>query len=172
MEPVQYLRIFRQRWKLIAACLAAAFAAAWVTTPAHPSSSKPVTSYLATATLLQAPGTQAPLNYIALFVTTGDVPVAAAKQLNYHGNAAILASSISATPDPAVGSLAISSTGSDGPRAAQIANAFADQTQAYFRRQAQDERQKQIADAQARTDRFAKAVEVLSRAVNANPQDS
>ena len=102
MEPIDYLRIFRRRWGLIAACVIVAALAAFVTTPKHASSGRPVTSYNASATLLIAPGSTLTPNYVALFVTGGDVPSQAAKQLNYHGNPALLASQVVVDPSTSV----------------------------------------------------------------------
>ena len=36
MDPLDYLRALRQRWKVIVACVLVALVAGWVTTPANP----------------------------------------------------------------------------------------------------------------------------------------
>jgi capsular exopolysaccharide synthesis family protein len=172
MEPIEYLRIARRRWALIVACVVIALAAAWATTPAHPRSSKPITSYNATATLLQATTNNSlSLNYIALFVTAGDIPVRAAKDLGYTGDPQVLASSVTVRPDPTVGALAISGSGSNGTDTADTVNAFARETIAYFRDQAQTNRQELIKSAQSRLDALASSTQQLDAQVRAHPGD-
>jgi capsular exopolysaccharide synthesis family protein len=172
MEPIHYLRIFRQRWKLVALCIGIAFAAAWATTPAHPRSSKPITSYRADATLLQAPGSTTSLGYIALFVRAGEIPTRVAQQLHYKGDPAVLASTITVTPNPSVGSLDIASVGGNGQQLADTVNAFADQTRAYFREQAQAEHEQELATAQSRLDKLFKIVTDLDKAAAADPHNA
>lgn len=172
MEPVEYLRIVRRRWKLVALCVVVALAAAWATTPAHPRGSRPITSYRATATLLQSTSaTSMSLFYIALFVTTGDVPVRAARDIGYHSDPQVLASAVTVDPNPQVGSLAITYNNGDGTKAADTANAFARETIAFFRDQAQSDRQSELASAQKRLDALAASVGTLNAEVAAHPKD-
>lgn len=65
------------------------------------------------------------LQEAALQVTVGEVPAAAAAALHYTGSPQQLAQQVSATVDSSVGTLNISSKGTNGPRAATIANEFA-----------------------------------------------
>lgn len=86
--------------------------------------------YSAKAILIPSPsGSQAQVNLqeAALQVTVGDVPAAAAAVLHYTGNPAQLASEVTATVDSSVGTLDIEVTGTDGARAAAVANEFADE---------------------------------------------
>lgn len=172
MEPIEYLRIARRRWALILACVVVALAAAWVTTPAHPRSSKPITSYNATATLLQATtNSNVSLYYIALFVTAGDIPVRAAKDVGFTGDPQVLAAKITVRPDSTVGSLAISGSGSNGTDTADTVNAFARETIAFFRDQAQSNRQDQLKSAQARLDSLASTTQQLNSQLTTHPND-
>ena len=172
MEPIEYLRILRRRWAVIAACVLIALAAAWATTPAHPRSTKPVTSYNASATLLQSTtNSSTSLNYIALFVTAGEIPVRAAKELGYSGDPEVLASTLSVTQDPTVGSLVISGSGKDGTQIADTVNAFARQTIAFFQDQAQAARQSMLESSKKRLDALAGSVNQLTTQMAARPSD-
>jgi uncharacterized protein involved in exopolysaccharide biosynthesis len=71
VEPIDYLKVFRRRWALIAACVIVATFAAFATTPKHAASGHPITSYDATATLLIAPNSNLTPSYVSLFVTGG-----------------------------------------------------------------------------------------------------
>lgn len=130
MELVDYLRVLRRRWRVVAACALVALLAGWITTPAQqPRQPVPVgTSFRATHTLLQTPDVQTPVNLelTRLFATTGDIPRRAAVRLGRPAEQGpVLATRVSATADVKVGSLALSVSGEDGKEAAAIANAFA-----------------------------------------------
>lgn len=144
MDPLDYLRALRQRWRLVVACLVVALLAGWVTTPSDPTVvAQRGTSYSATATLLRDPASKVSLGYVALFVTKGEVPAIVAKKLKWPGDPAVLAATIEVDADEEVGTITIAASGGDGPRAARTANAFADEIIAY-----EDDRQQK--DKQAR----------------------
>jgi capsular exopolysaccharide synthesis family protein len=145
MEPLDFVRIFRQRWKIILASVLVAAGIAWVTTPAEAASSSPsAVSYAATATLIQEPGSRMTLPYIALLATKGPVPKAAAQALGYTGDPAALASTVSVTPDTSVGTLSVTVNDPDGPRAAKVANTYANTIVTTLDKDAQQQRQAQI----------------------------
>ncbi len=172
MEPLEYLRIFRRRWATIVAAVVIAVVAAGFTTPAHPTNTRPVTSYHATATLLQANNnTGMSLNYVALFVTTGEIPIRAAKDLGYSGDPQLLASGLTVTPDLQVGSLTISASSDDGTKAADTVNAFAQETIAYFRDDAQTTRQTMLEQTRKQLDGLTASVQELTTQMAATPKD-
>jgi capsular exopolysaccharide synthesis family protein len=131
-----YLKIFRQRWKVIATCAFVAGAVMWIITPANPSVAKSTTTYTATATLLveSADPQQAsvPMGRIPLFLTTGEIPQEAAADVGYTGDPALLAADLTVTPDFQAQALTIAASGTDGAKAAATANAFADQAVKFF----------------------------------------
>lgn len=130
-----YLKIFRQRWWIILACTALAAAVVFIVSPQKVSDQPPSSSYTATATLLVStqPGEAGePLGRVALYVSTGEVPRAAAERLGYEGDPAVLAQQVTVTPDSVAQALTISSTNADAQVAADRANAFADSAVAYF----------------------------------------
>jgi capsular exopolysaccharide synthesis family protein len=172
VEPIDYLRIIRRRWAVVAACLVVALVAAWVTTPAQSQMGKPVTSYTATATLLQPPGNKNSLDYIGLFVTKGDVPIAAAKKLGFDSDPALLASQVQVSADGKVGSLTITSQGTDGDQAAKVANTFAEEIIAFLRRQQQEVASAEISELEKQMSAAAEKVEELNQQLKGSPDDS
>jgi Mrp family chromosome partitioning ATPase len=129
MEPIDFLKILRHRWKIIALCGIVAAAAAWFTTPAIVQGGPSVTSYTATATMLQQPGSTTPLDFVAVLAQGGGVPQIAAKTLGYSGNPAVLASEVSVTADTTLGTLTVSSSGEKGQPTADLVNAYAEAIQ-------------------------------------------
>lgn len=127
-----YVKIFRQRWWAVVACALVAGVVTFFVTPATASDEPPVSSYTATATLLVGSVGGTPMGRIALFVTTGDVPVLAAQQLGYTGDPVVLATEMTVTMDQAAQALTISATNEDGQVAADRANAFAQASVDYF----------------------------------------
>lgn len=125
-----YLKVFRQRWLVILACMLVAGGVVFAITPANASNEPPVSSYTATATLL-ASGGSGSLGRIALYVTTGEVPISAAERLGYTGDPAVLATQVVVAVDAAAGAVTIAATDKDGQVAADRANAFAEATVEY-----------------------------------------
>lgn len=118
-------RAIRRRWWI--PLLLAAVALASVFGLTHTTKAGRL-EYSATAILVPNPsGNQGQVNLqeAALEVTVGQVPTAAAAALHYTGDPAQLASAVKASVDTSVGTLNIQSKGTDGPRAAAIANEFA-----------------------------------------------
>ena len=144
MEPLDFVRIFRQRWKIIVAAVLISAGIAWFTTPETPQSGPTALSYTATATLIQAPGSSMSLPYIALLATKGTVPKAAADALGYTGDPAALAATVSVTPDTQVGTMSVTVNDADGTRAAKVANTYGDTIIKQLAEDAQTQRQAQI----------------------------
>lgn len=136
MTLQDYLKVFRHRWLVIVACALTAAAVMWFVTPASTDTTQKVGSYTATATLLV--GSNDPdarsisMARIPLYLTTGEIPKRAADAVGYDGDPALLASGLTVVPDYQSQSLTVSATASDGARAAAVANAFANETIAFF----------------------------------------
>lgn len=146
MEPIDYLRSLRRRWRVILSCLLLAVMAALLTAPSAPEQAETSSAaYTATATMLQEPGQDRSVQYLALFVTSGDVPIEAARRLNFSGDPRVLASEVIVTPDTTTGALTIAVTGTDGQRAAMVANVFAESLVSSLARKQQDRAANQIA---------------------------
>lgn len=136
MTLQDYIKIFRHRWMVIAACTLVAAGVTWFVTPASGDTTVKVGSYTATATLLvgvpEGESANVSMVRIPLFLTTGEIPKRAAAAVNYEGDPALLASGLTVTPDYQARALTVSATASDGDRAAAVANAFANEAVAYF----------------------------------------
>jgi Mrp family chromosome partitioning ATPase len=115
--------------------------------PAPQASQVPVsTSYSATHTMILAPdadGTN--LNRVRLLITTGEIPKAVDKQVQFAGNSAELASLISVATDADLGTVTITMNDPDPRRAASYANAFGEQTLISLRRAAVRDQKDQLA---------------------------
>lgn len=130
MDSTNYLKILRRRWKII---VAAAVLVATVVLLVGPSTAGVASEYTATATLLQPPdranaGSELPTDVTALLVTTGPVPAAVADRVDYSGDVVELRALPEVAANPATGVVTISVTSEDEERAADIANAFAEET--------------------------------------------
>lgn len=136
MTLSDYLKVFRHRWLVIAITTIVAAGVMWVTSPAVADTSQKASSYTATATLLvtNTDDLASPMGRIALYLTTGEIPQRAAAELDYTGDPALLASRLTVTPDFNAGALTVAVTDADGPRAAAIANTFADEAVSYFKK--------------------------------------
>lgn len=144
MEPLDYLRVIRRRWRILAACVLVAAVAAWITTPAEPTNDE--VTYRATNQVIRDSSAVAPpaLASLSVFVKTGEVPKRVAKRVGYDGEPAVLAADVRLEPDDQTGILGISATGSSPSKAADMANAFAEETLAYLGEQAQAQQQEQL----------------------------
>ncbi len=144
MSLHDFVKVVRQRWIVILLCTLVAAAVMFLVTPARTDTTQRIGSYTATATLLvgtrpdaqQTTGPigleQVSLGRISLFITTGEIPKRSAAKLGYPGDPALLASGLTVKTDPASQSVTITTTASDGDRAAEVANAFARESVAYF----------------------------------------
>ena len=132
-----YLKVFRHYVLLIVATAVAASALTWLLTP-ESAGNGPAESYTAQATVTvtnreSAEGTPGvSLGRIALYMTTGSVPTRVAKKVGFTQDPAILARRITVSTDPESASLKVASSDTNPERAAQVANAFADETVAFF----------------------------------------
>lgn len=131
-----YLIVFRHYGALIVATILAAATLTWVLTPAR--TEGPVTSYTATATMTAASDESPqvppslPLGRIALYITTGAVPVTVAKKIGFTGQPTALAEEIEVTQDSDAMALTITASDTDAKQAAAIVNTFADEAVAFF----------------------------------------
>ncbi len=154
MEPVEYLRGIRRRWRVILAAVVVSAAVAMFTNAAVPANQDEGEEFLASVLLLDARGAQfgaetrgaqgVSLDTIAIFVTLDDVAKRAAKQLNSRQVPSVLAESIEASADTDTGILTISATARTGNRAERVAGAFAGALTDYLKDQRRSELQLQI----------------------------
>lgn len=133
----EFFRILRHRWIVLVSCTLVAAAMMWLVTPSSADTTRKVGSYTATATLLvgtkpaQQTG-QVSYGRIVLYIRAGEIPQRAADALGYQGDPALLASGLAVASDANSASITIAAKASDGNRAAEVANTFADEAVAFF----------------------------------------
>ncbi len=171
MEPLDFLTIFRQRWKIILAAVLISTGVAWFTSPKTAVAGPSALSYTATTTLIQAQGGSVPLNVVALLATQGDVPKVAADALHYTGDPAALAATVSITPDTQVGTLTVAANDADPARASAVANAFAAAINTTLSQDAQQRKLAQISAAQAGLRAAVAQLNDSNRQLRAKPGD-
>lgn len=174
MDLINYLEILRRRWVLIVAAVLLALVAAWLTLPEKAESGPVVRSYEATATLIANPAAEVPMNMAtaAVFATVGEVPEAAAKELGVEGDPQLLAAQISTAVDPETATMTITSTGSEAVPTAEMANTFAQELVAYFKRYDQEQAKQQIRELSELLAGYDDRLQQLDGILSANPQNS
>jgi capsular exopolysaccharide synthesis family protein len=128
VNPIEYLRILRRRWPVIAAIVGAALAAAFLTTSVVPVGPA-IRSYRATSVILNTGTLNVPgianLETVAALTTVGDVPVRVAEKINYTGDPVALGARIQALVQPETGLLRITASSSQAEEARTLADTFA-----------------------------------------------
>ena len=128
MNPVEYLRILRRRWPVIAAIVGAALAAAWLTTTVVPVG-PPIRFYEATTVILNTGELNVPgianLNTVAALTTVGEVPRRVAEKINYLGDPVALGARVRAIVESDTGILRITARSSKVQEAKILADTFA-----------------------------------------------
>jgi Mrp family chromosome partitioning ATPase/capsular polysaccharide biosynthesis protein len=136
MEPVEYVRGLRRRWRVIAAAVVVGVVAAWLTSAAVPADESPSPDrFHADVLILDARGTQygaqsqgtqgVPLTTMAALVALDGVSERAAKQLPGDPSPDELASAVSATANTDTGILTVTAQAPNARGAERIAAAFA-----------------------------------------------
>ncbi|WP_053084072.1 polysaccharide biosynthesis tyrosine autokinase [Nostocoides australiense] len=121
------------RAPLIAGATVVAGLLSWFLVPAGTQNAP--RSYTATAQMTVDGGEErvtVGLPRIAFFITTGDIPQAAADKLKYADGPFALARRIVVAPDPAASTISISATDPHATTAESIAQTFAEAAKAYF----------------------------------------
>lgn len=126
MSLIEALRACRRHWWVPVLIAAVAMAAVFAMTPTTKAAAP---EYKAKAIMIVNPSSNQSgavnLQEAALETTVGAVPKIAAAKLHYGGDPAVLAGEVNVNNTPAVGTLTVEVDGPDGPRDAQVANAFA-----------------------------------------------
>ena len=130
MDWVDYLRVLRHRWKIVAATLLIALVAAFLTTSVAAVSSGDTGALYRATTVLLNTGTVESLGLNNLetagqLVTIGDVPQRVRDKLKTQESAQSLAAKIEATVDIRTGVVKISATSPFKERAEELADTFA-----------------------------------------------
>lgn len=179
MDLQDYLRLGRRYWRVIAAAVLVGLIGAWILAPDEPAapgvSNRPVTSFEATHTLIRSSesiisGTGASagasMNLLALLATTGEVPQRVAGRLGAT-DAVVLMGAVEAVGDNELGTLSITARDpDDGPRAAELANATAEELVSYLAENSAETQQQQIAQSGADLLELDQRIEALSQQIS------
>ncbi len=154
MEPVEYLRGIRRRWRVILAAILVSVVVALFTSAAVPTTEEDGQEFQASVLLLDARGAQfgtetrgtqgVSLDTIVIFATLDAVAERAAERLHSDQAPNVLAQGIVATADTDTGILTITATARTGARAERVANAFARSLADYLDDQRRSDLQRQI----------------------------
>ena len=164
MEPIEYARLVRRRWRVVAACALVSAVAVWVVTPASPAEREP--EFVAEHTIIrdaESATTPQALPTAALFVKTGDVPQRVARRISYTRDPKVLARSIDTELDEQIGTLTVQATANGRQAASDLANAFAEETLAVLSERATAARDKANGDIVARLARRRATIDDLER---------
>jgi capsular exopolysaccharide synthesis family protein len=159
MEPVDYVRGIRRRWKVVLASVIVAlvigllFSRGGTTASSRTRPSYRATTYLVPSTSTADVG-RAPSNLpqIATLATLGEVPGRVADALPFDVDPSQLARVVTVNPDEATGLLGIAATDPSASRARIIANTYARELQGFLRDRTLDQA-KAIQDQIDRLDR-------------------
>lgn len=174
MEPLDYLRLLRRRWVLVALAPVIAVAAMWLVTPAptefEPDPLPADQSFTATHIFYKTGELGGvSLDTLALLGGTGVIPQRVVDRLSLDVPAPVLASEVSVTADPKLGTLTISSTNRDGERASLLATTFAEEILAYLSEQIESNRVASFEQAASRLENQQARIRDLDAQIAALP---
>jgi Mrp family chromosome partitioning ATPase len=160
MDSIRFLRGLRRRWYILPiVCVVAVLASGLAWGPGKPA----VGRYQAVSTLVRSPS--APKDFTmtraALYITTTDVPVRAAKAIGYTGDPQTLAAKLAIASNDKIGSLTITDTGSDAVQVAGIVNGFAAALVGYLKDSDAAQRTQVMAATQTQLDGIKAQLRVL-----------
>jgi capsular exopolysaccharide synthesis family protein len=168
VNPVEYLRILRRRWPVIAAIVGAALVAAFLTTSVVPVGPA-VRSYRATTVILNTGDLNVPgianLDTVAALTTVGEVPVRVAEKINYTGDPVVLGARIQALVQPETGLLRISANSQQREEARTLADTFADELLAFLAERKVDRSAAQIDFLDRRLENLETEIQVLENRI-------
>lgn len=171
MEPVEYARLIRRRWRVVAACCLVSAVAVWVVSPATPAARLP--EFVAEHTVIRdadVDAANAPpqaLATVGLLAKTGEVPKRVAKRVGFTREPVLLARSIDIKSDEQLGTLTVRATANGREAASELANAFAEETLSYLGERAQQAREKTNAELLDRLTRRQATIDDLERQADA-----
>lgn len=170
MNPIEYLRILRRRWPVIAAIVGAALAAAFLTTSVVPVGPA-VRSYRATTVILNTGDLNVPgianLDTVAALTTVGEVPVRVAKKINYTGDPVVLGARIQALVQAETGLLRITANSQEPEEARTLADTFAGELLAFLAERRVDTGAAQIDFLNQRLEKLETEIQVLENQIAA-----
>lgn len=110
-------------------------------------------------------------NQVTLLATTGEVPQRVAEQLGVSDNAATLASQVQVVFDFSTGALTFTTTQGSAERAEAIADAFAEQTNAYLAERQDEDYEQRLSSSIERLEELEQQLDTLTIQLGPNPND-
>lgn len=107
------------------------------------------------------------LAQLALFVESGEVPLRVADRIGYDGPPSDLVQRVQAKPDEPSGSLEITASAPSREEAAELANAFGEETLAFFGEEAQDAQATAIEEANDEVSRLQAEIDGIEAQITA-----
>ena len=174
MEPVEYARLMRRRWRVLAACCLVSAVAVWVVSPSAPAARLP--EFVADHTIIREAAAEAAappqsLATVGLLARTGEVPRRVAKRIGFTGEPVLLARNVVVKSDEQLGTLTVRATANGREAASELANAFAEETLSFLGERAQQAQEKVNGDLLARLARRQATIDDLDRQSNAARAD-
>jgi capsular exopolysaccharide synthesis family protein len=172
MEPVDYVKILKNHWKVVLALVVLALAAVYVTTPKQTSKaySADAVLYISAGEVSNEGSGFGNVRMAARFVDTPSIAQGVASTLGWTGSPEELANKVSALPDAELlPFLTITASGSSPEEAIRIANAFADGLIAYIDQQEVARIQDATAEENATLQEMQAQINDLERQIAANP---
>lgn len=177
MEPIEYVDVFRRRWKVIAAMVVVGVALGWFTAPGRP----PRTNYSATSVVVvnrsAGQGSAQAVDPLTAkivegFVLVGEVPKRAAAKVGFDGDPAVLAGQLQTEPDDTEQSIQITAVDPDPGTASAVANAFAGELVAFVGQRTHDQIAAAIEIATAQADELETRIAALEADLEKDPGNS
>lgn len=161
----------------MAACCLVSAVAVWVVSPAQAASAAPL--FVAEHTIIRDAGTGSPeeaappqaLATVSLYMKTGEVPKRVAERVGWKRAPALLARNVSVESDQQIGTVTVRATANGRRAAADLANAFAEETLAYLGERARSAQEKANADIAEKLNRHLSIIADLERQSSAASAD-
>lgn len=143
MDPLEYLKVLRRRWPVVAITFVVALVVGWMTTTTVIPIGPPERTFQAKTLILNTGQLNVPgvstLQTVAALTTVGEVPVRVAERIGYEGHPSELSAKVSAVAGQGQsGLLEISATSTNAREAKLLANTFAEEIIAFLQERKTD----------------------------------
>lgn len=172
MQPLEYLRVLRRRWRIVLGVVALTVALATLTAPGEKPEPTVTTTYTATRTLIsngpqsgRSGNGPSSLAQAAFLLKVGEVPERVAERLDTGESAALLASLVTVESDPQLATVSITARGEEAVRAEALANAFGDELINALVETARQAQQADLDRAVARTEDLRRRIAALDAVI-------
>jgi capsular exopolysaccharide synthesis family protein len=167
MEPVDYLKVLKNHWKVVVALVILAAVAVFFTSPKEPSKAYAAEHKLLLEQGIGGTSSMANIGTVAELALNPVVAERAAAALGYDGEPSDLAAKVDATADPELLIITITGTAGTQDEAIAIANAFGEEVKKYVDEREAERLETEAAEAQTQQDTVeAELVQVQAELAN------